>query len=332
MSDNALTPFLTPHFSHSAELLDYAQGVTHQRLIWPIFEQKKLTVYLRRDDLASTHYPGNKWYKLFYNLQALVASGQKTVVSFGGAYSNHIHALAAMGKAYGLNIVGIIRGYKPSTLSPTLQDAQAWGMRLLFLGHSAYRDKDISQYQAQLIADYGDYYCIPEGGENMLGVNGCQAIAAGINHHFTGKYTVCSAIGTGTTFAGIVSAVPEQVSCIGFSVLKGDDTLTQQVKGWLDRLASQQIKPGQLKPRQSKPAQWHINNDYHHGGYAKTSPELLSFMAAMEKANKLLLEPVYSAKMLWGIDQLAQQNYWPEGSIIIAVHGGGIQGRRGFGL
>jgi 1-aminocyclopropane-1-carboxylate deaminase len=293
--------------------------VTHQKLIWSTFAQKKLSVYLRRDDLASEHYPGNKWYKLFYNLQMVMQSGKKTVLSFGGAYSNHIHALAAMGKQYGLNTVGIIRGYPPKNLSPTLQDARDWGMELLFLGHDAYRKKNLSQFSEQLKKQYGDYYCLPEGGDNLLGVKGCQAIAHGISQHFTGEYTVCCALGTGTTFAGIVSAVPEQVKCLGFSVLKGEDTLTEQVSQRLQHMGS-------------LPREWYINNDFHHGGYAKTTPELLAFMQAIEEANNLSLEPVYSAKMLWGIDQLAQQNYWAKGSTIIAVHGGGLQGRRGFTL
>lgn len=321
-------------FLCSEELTRYAIDVPHQKLIWSTFAQKKLSVYLRRDDLASEHYPGNKWYKLFYNLQMVMQSGKKTVLSFGGAYSNHIHALAAMGKQYGLNTVGIIRGYPPKKLSPTLQDARDWGMELLFLGHDAYRKKDLSQFSVQLKKQYGDYYCLPEGGDNLLGAKGCQAIAGGVSQHFSGEYTVCCALGTGTTFAGIVSAVPEQVTCLGFSVLKGEDTLTEQVSQ-------------RLQDMDSLPREWHINNDYHHGGYAKTTPELLVFMQAIEEANNLLLEPVflepmylepmylepvYSAKMLWGIDQLAQQDYWAEGSTIIAVHGGGLQGRRGFAL
>jgi len=333
MSLDPLT-FLCPE-----ELSRYAVDVPHQKLVWPTFAQKKLSVYLRRDDVASEHYPGNKWYKLFYNLQAVMESGQKTVLSFGGAYSNHIHALAAMGKQYGLNTIGIIRGYPPKVLSPTLQDARDWGMELLFLGHDAYRNKDLSQFSEQLKKHYGDYYCLPEGGDNVLGAKGCQAIVHGISQHFTGEYTVCCALGTGTTFAGIVSAVPEQVKCVGFSVLKGEDTLTEQVR---QRLQDMNLESRGLEGKGGLPRDWHINNDYHHGGYAKTTPELLAFMRAIEEANNaplepvslepLSLEPVYSAKMLWGIDQLAQQDYWKEGSTIVAVHGGGLQGRRGFML
>jgi len=325
---------------NSSALFQYAYGVSHQRLNWKTFDDKKISVYLRRDDVASEHYPGNKWYKLFYNLQFILAAGHKTVVSFGGAYSNHIHALAAMGRQYGLNTVGVIRGYKPKTLSPTLQDAEACGMRLLFLEHSAYRNKDLSPFSDLLAAEYGGaagavmrgecserreieknpgYYCLPEGGDNLLGVHGCQAIGQAIQQHFSGDYTVCCAAGTGTTLAGIISAMPEHINCLGFSALKGKDTLSAHITQRLRELSCSQQR-------------WQIINDYHHGGYAKTTPELLQFMVSIEAANNMLLEPVYGAKMLWGIDQLAQADYWPQGSTVIAVHGGGVQGRRGFNL
>ncbi|MGS2718703.1 1-aminocyclopropane-1-carboxylate deaminase/D-cysteine desulfhydrase [Eionea flava] len=316
-------PF-TPSDDSTQPLTAYANGVPHQRLHWQTFDDKKLKVYLRRDDIASDHYPGNKWYKLFYNLQTMINKGHHTVVSFGGAYSNHIHALAALGQQYDINTVGIIRGYPPlsDALSPTLQDAKAWGMCLRFLGYGDYRNKDLRQYQEWLDAEYGEYYCLPEGGDNLLGAQGCQAIGASVNRYCqqtlgVNDYTLCAAMGTGTTFAGIVSSLPTTVSCLGFSSLKGEDTLSAHIAQRLLELNSSH-------------SNWQVLNEYHHGGYAKTTPELLRFMLAMESANDLLLEPVYSAKMLWGIDQLAQADYWPEGSTIVAIHGGGLQGRRGF--
>lgn len=315
------------HFS-SQKLSQYAQSVAYQRLVWPLLDQKKITVYLRRDDLASDRYPGNKFYKLFYNLQALLSGGVSaerahTVVSFGGAYSNHIHALAQMGQAYHLATVGIIRGHRPQTLSPTLQDAESCGMRLLFLDRQHYKNKDLSPLVADL-AEYGDYYLLPEGGENLEGVKGCRAIGEAIAQSFAGDYTVCTAVGTGTTLAGIIAGLPENQSCLGFSVLKGEDQLSPKVEYWLNQL--------DLNPQGQKRQAWRIVTGHHHGGYAKTSPELLQFMATLEADNQLLLEPVYSAKMLWGIEQLALADYWPEGSTIVAVHGGGLQGRRGFSL
>jgi 1-aminocyclopropane-1-carboxylate deaminase len=304
----------SPHY-----LSHYARGVSHQRLVWPALARKKISVYLRRDDVASAHYPGNKFYKLFYNIRAVLASGHKTVVSFGGAYSNHIHALAAMGQQYGLSTVGIIRGHSPQVLSPTLQDAQACGMQLLFLDKQSYQEKNIASLKDDLLKEYGTYYLLPEGGENREGVLGCGAIGEAIQANFSGDYTVCCAVGTGTTLAGVISGLPAHTPCIGFSVLKGEDRLSDHVRQWLSAVECEHT-------------QWQIVTNFHHGGYAKTNPALLHFMQNLERANQLLLEPVYSAKMLWGIEQLALQDFWPEGSTVVAVHGGGIQGRRGFGL
>jgi 1-aminocyclopropane-1-carboxylate deaminase len=304
------------------QLASYARGVNHQRLVWPALDDKKIAVYLRRDDLASDHYPGNKFYKLFYNIKTILDAGHRTVVSFGGAYSNHIHALAAMGQQYGLSTVGIIRGHQPTSLSPTLQDAVDCGMRLFFLDKKAYQQKDISPLISVLEKDYGTYYMLPEGGENKAGVLGCQAIGRAIETEFSASvkpFTVCCAVGTGTTLAGIVSGLSAERKCIGFSVLKGEDSLSHSVKQWLQEM-------------QCSHQQWQIINDYHHGGYAKVNPILLQFMATVERANGLLLEPVYSAKMLWGIEQLALADFWPAGSQLVVVHGGGLQGRRGFAL
>lgn len=297
----------------------YADAVEHQQLVWPALDKYGVEVYLRRDDSASEHYPGNKFYKLFFNLRSVLASNMSTVVSFGGAYSNHIHALAMMGKQYQLATVGVIRGHRPAILSPTLQDAQACGMELLFLGYEAYKKKDLGEYGEYLHQKYGEYFLLPEGGETLLGVEGCKAIGASIARRFSGDYSVCTALGTGTTMSGIVAGLPSDKRCIGFSVLKGEDRLTASIQAWLSELGCSR-------------QQWQVITGFHHGGYAKVSAELLAFMTDLEARNNVLLEPVYSAKMLWGIGQLAQQGFWPKGSQIIAVHGGGLQGRRGFGL
>ena len=298
-------------------LANYADQVSYQRLHWSTLDKKHISVYLRRDDLVSSHYPGNKFYKLFYNLKEITEQQVSSVVSFGGAYSNHIHALAAMGKEYGLSTVGVIRGHRPKRLSPTLEDAQKYGMRLLFLNKKNYKEKDLSVWQELLKQEYGNYYLLPEGGENLQGVLGCQEIGRAIARNFTGDYTVCCAVGTGTTLSGIISGLPEYIPCLGFSALKGDDTLSDVVNTYLQKL-------------QCSHNQWQILNNCHHGGYAKVSPELMSFMKQLEEDNQLLLEPVYTAKMLWGIEQLALEGFFKENSKIIAVHGGGLQGRRGF--
>ena len=305
-------------------LRDYAHQVEYQTLSWPEMDKHELTVYLRRDDLASTIYPGNKFYKLFYYLQDFHYQCQQKklkpqkipLVSFGGAFSNHIHALAALGHHYKLPTIGIIRGHRPKELSPTLKDAQSWGMHLLFLNKKEYKKNNISQIEPMLHELYEDHYLIPEGGDGKLGALGCQALGEAIANHFDGEYTVCCPLGTGTSFSGIVSGLPKDVQCLGVNVLKGHPNFAQQIAVRLDGVYRS----------------WKIIEGYHHGGYAKVTSELLHFMKQLETANHLLLEPVYTGKMLWAIEQLARQHFWPKGSRIVAIHTGGVQGRRGFNL
>ncbi len=305
------------------KLTEYARQVKHQRLCWPELDRRNIQAFLRRDDLASSHYPGNKFYKLFYNLAEVINLGHRQVVTFGGAYSNHIHALAIMGKQYNIATVGIIRGHKPEYLSPTLKDAQANGMQLIFLEKQRYKVKELSTIENQWSKKVGDYYLLPEGGDNEKGILGCEAIGHAITEHFVLEThpndVVCCAVGTGTTMTGIINALPNHTPCLGFSALKGEDTLSANINV-------------QLKKRSCHNQHWQVISDYHHGGYAKVTPELLNFMRQLEVDNNLLLEPVYSAKMLWGIEDLAKQGFWPSGTRLIIVHGGGVQGRRGFGL
>lgn len=302
-------------------LAEYASQVTYQRLQWPALSQRDVHVYLRRDDLASEFYPGNKFYKLYYHLQQFYQQRKTALVSFGGAFSNHIHALAALGKHCNIPVVGIIRGPEPKNLSPTLQDAVDWGMQLVFVSREDYRAKRIDYLDSSLRERVGDYYLIPEGGESIEGVRGCQVLGQAIAddcERFEWKQPiVCCAAGTGTTLAGIAAGLPQSIPCIGFSVLKGKDTITPMIRAYLDRLGCRHD-------------QWQFINDYHCGGYAKAPAFLLEFMQALEGQNQLLLEPVYSAKMLWGIQQMADNGCFASGTQIIAIHGGGVQGRRGF--
>lgn len=241
-------------------------------------------------------------------------------MSFGGAYSNHIYALAASCKALGLNSVGIIRGHKPKILSPTLSDACNWGMKVHFLNKKDYGRKDIHSLLPILKEMEGQYCLIPEGGENLAGVRGCIAIAQTTAAQLPAQsFTLCSAVGTGSTVAGLIAGSPKQVDCLGISVLKGEDQLSNKVDKWLKVLGRSE-------------SSWAIETGFHHGGYAKTSPELISFMEAFEQRNQVLLDPVYTAKMLWAIEKLAQADRWSKGSRVVALHSGGLQGRRGFGL
>lgn len=261
-----------------------------------------------------------------------MALNANAIVSFGGNYSNHLYALAAMGQELGIQTVGIVRGYESAPLSPTLADAQRFGMQLYFLGKKDYRSKDISKILPILKKEYNKLYLIPEGGENLAGVRGCLAMGKAVGAQMSNicgdeEYTLCCAVGTGSTFAGLVASSPKQAKCLGISVLKGEDTLASKIEHWLSLLGIQ------------RPEQWHLYNQFHHGGYAKVTPELLAFMGELESLNNIKLEPVYTAKLLWAIKELAINDYWsdPDSSSsktinVVAIHSGGIQGRRGFSL
>jgi 1-aminocyclopropane-1-carboxylate deaminase len=302
---------------------------------WPELTELGLCVYLRRDDLISKYYGGNKFYKLYYNLLNAKQLGANTIVSFGGAYSNHLYALAALGKELNFNIIGFVRSYSSSNepfknLSPTLEDAKSWGMQLYGLNKIDYQRKDISAFLPILKGkDY--FYIIPEGGENLAGVRGCvhlglsieqqlQVLSTEQNSHLAEqKLSICCATGTGSTLAGICSSINEDSECLGFSVLKGKDQLSPKVENWLANLGVDKKN-------------WKIISGFHHGGYGRVTKELLKFMAELERLNNCLFDPVYTAKMLFGIYSLAKQGYWQPGSKIVAIHSGGIQGRRGYEL
>lgn len=312
-------------FSEDA-LLERAHQVSYQHLLWPALEQYQIKVYLRRDDLVSNYYPGNKFYKLYHSVRQALEGNYGAIVSFGGAWSNHIHALAYVGQQYQLPTVGIIRGAfyrdrKSEDLTSTLQDAVSFGMELLFLEKDAYRLKAIDQFEKHLKDQYGHYLLLPEGGATENALRGCQALGQAIGKAFkhSKNYQVCCAVGTGTTLAGLATGLPSSVPCLGFSALKGEDSLTASI----DKMMRQQ---------RCARDNWQVISDFHHGGYGKITPELIEFMEALEDLNNIRLEPVYTAKMLWGIQQLAEQAYWKPGTELVAIHTGGLQGRRGFNL
>ena len=299
-----------------------------QRVATPILNNAGVELWVRRDDLLDPEISGNKFYKLFFNLRAANEQGCSRLLSFGGAYSNHLHALAAAGNRYGFATMGVIRGERPAQLSPTLQDAEAWGMKLIFLSREDYRDKNTQELVASLRHRYGEFYLIPEGGANLAGAQGVQLLGQALEQQLKGDYTqVCIACGTGTSLAGLASGIKSSKQAVGFSVLKGEGSLGADVAAMHLQLIAEQ--PARKKAKVA--ANWHLLSGYHAGGYAKKHPEYLSrFWQVFEQTSELLLDPVYTLKLLWGIHCLAQQQYWPRGSKLVAIHTGGLQGRRGF--
>lgn len=273
-----------------------------------------ITLTIKREDLIHSHIAGNKWRKFKYNLLAARQEKQQVLLTFGGAYSNHIAAVAAAGQEFGFKTIGIIRGEELATHqghNPTLQAALNNGMQLHFISRIQYRLKSSPEFIDALQQRFGSFYLIPEGGTNALAIQGCEEILTESDKQDFDY--VCCAVGTGGTLAGIINSTNTRQQVIGFSALKGD-FVVDEVNQWLGR---PHIKTN-----------WHINTDYHFGGYAKTSPALFDFIRTFMQQTGIQLDPVYTGKMLYGVFDLVQLGYFPTNSRILAIHTGGIQGNQ----
>ncbi len=280
-----------------------------------LLQSKGVRLLVKRDDLIHPQVSGNKWRKLKYNLLAAKKEQQNTLLTFGGAFSNHIYATAAAGKIFGFKTIGLIRGERIEPLNPTLAYAEKMGMELHFISRTDYKRKDDITYQTELRTQLGDFFLIPEGGTNNNAIKGCSELVEEVNHQLPALPDFwCASCGTGGTLSGIISGLNGQQKVIGFSALKGD--FHQKDIG---QLLGEKIFPN-----------WQINTDYHFGGYAKFKPELIDFINTFKKENNIQLEPIYTGKLFYGIYDLIKNNYFPKGSSILAVHTGGLQGITGF--
>ena len=295
-------------------LQSYPTNVPLQEVKHPLAEQFGVQFMVLRTDLTHYKVSGNKWFKLKYNLDAAVKQGFDTVLTFGGAYSNHIYATAAAAKVYGLKAIGVIRGEEPKVWSDTLKFVQEAGMQLHFVSRDDYRLKTAPTFLQGLTEQFGKAYLIPEGGSNALAVKGTAEITSYINISYT---HICCAAGTGGTLAGIVASVHDQpIAVIGFPALKNGGFLKEDIAQLLKEYNGTSL-----------PESFTLQTDYHFGGYAKTTPELIAFIQAFETDFGIPLEQVYTGKMIFGILELIAQGYFKKGSTIVAVHTGGLQGR-----
>lgn len=269
-----------------------------------------------RLDKTHPEISGNKWFKLKYNLNEARALGCETLLTFGGAFSNHIYAVASAGKIFGFKTIGIIRGEAHETLNATLKHAQNCGMQLKYMDRTTYRRKNEPEVIDQLKAEFGECYVLPEGGTNILAIQGASEILNSAKESFD---YYCIPVGTGGTMAGIISSLNNTGKVLGFSALKGD-FLKEEVKMLLTDYCDNKFH------------NWSINTEYHFGGYAKSSPELIRFIKEMDTELDLLLEPIYTAKMVYGVLDLIKKGHFPQGSKVLMMHTGGLQGRAGFGL
>ncbi|OEK02756.1 1-aminocyclopropane-1-carboxylate deaminase [Roseivirga sp. 4D4] len=281
-----------------------------------LFKEKGVQVFIKREDLNHPTAPGNKWRKLKYNLEEAKRQGHDTLLTFGGAYSNHIYAVAGVGKAHGFKTIGVIRGEETLPLNDTLSYAASCGMRIHYLNRTQYRDKDSANVKQTLQYEFGDFYTIPEGGTNNLAIKGCTEIISELEEDYS---HYCLSVGTGGTICGIIQGLGGSGSILGFSSLKGS-FLTAEV----EKLNSEYVD--------TVFANWQINNDFHFGGYAKVKPELLKFTSDFESRHQILLDPVYTGKAMYGLYQLIHNGHFKSGDQILFIHTGGLQGRKGFGL
>ncbi|AVH13505.1 1-aminocyclopropane-1-carboxylate deaminase [Acinetobacter indicus] len=279
-----------------------AQQVPYQHI-----EYRHQRISIKRLDLIHPQISGNKFFKLKYNLLAARQQGFEKVLTFGGAYSNHIAATAFAAHQFGFQSLGMIRGEELAQrpFNPTLATAQQFGMQLEFISRNAYRQKDQPDFLQRLQQQYPDFYLIPEGGTNALAVQGCREILTTEDAQFD---LICCAVGTGGTLAGLIEASQQHQQLLGVSALKGD-FLTHEV--------------AQLTTKRN----WRILEDYCCGGYAKTTPELIQFIQAFEQRYNIPLEQVYTGKMLRGIFDLIDQDKIGPDQKILLIHTGGLQGR-----
>lgn len=268
-------------------------------------------ICIRKEYLNHTFVSGNKYRKLKYNLTEAKAKNLKTLLTFGGAYSNHIAAVSLAGKMADFNTIGIIRGEELAaeiSNNPTLSFAQKNGMQLRFVSREDYRSKNSKEFQEILKNKFGNFYQIPEGGTNALAVKGCEEILTKKDEVYD---YICCPVGTGGTISGIINASFPHQKILGFPALKGS-FLNQEIS----KFAHQ--------------TNWQLISNYHFGGYAKVNASLIAFMNQFKKETNIPLDPVYTGKMLFGIADLVVNGYFPEQAKILAIHTGGLQGVAGM--
>ena len=270
-----------------------------------------IQLYIRREDLIHPIVSGNKFRKLKYNLIQAKLENHTTLVTFGGAFSNHIAALAYAGKQNQFKTIGIIRGEELASevdKNPTLSFAKQCGMQFYFISREEYRKKDSVEFLQKLEQLFGSFYLVPEGGTNELAVKGCQEILQETDAIYD---FICTSVGTGGTISGIINSSSPHQKVLGFPSLKGD-FLQKDIRKFATK------------------SNWELINDYHFGGYGKVSDELVLFLNSFYSKNKVPLDPIYTGKMVFGVIDLISNDFFPNNSKILLIHTGGIQGVKGM--
>ncbi|NVJ89669.1 MAG: 1-aminocyclopropane-1-carboxylate deaminase/D-cysteine desulfhydrase [Flavobacteriaceae bacterium] len=278
-------------------------------------DKHSISLFIKREDKIHPFVSGNKFRKLKYNIFEAKTQHKNTLLTFGGAFSNHILATAVAGNLTGFKTIGVVRGEElgvdlPTTLSKnsTIKKAAEHGMEFYFVSRESYRQKSNANFIEKLRVKFGDFFLIPEGGTNALAVKGCEEILTKEDLEFN---YICSAVGTGGTISGLINAAQPHQEVLGFPALKGS-FLREEIQPFV------------------KNNNWSLIEDYHFGGYAKYTDELIRFINNFKSKTSIQLDPIYTAKMLFGILDLAVKGYFKKGSKVLAIHTGGIQGIEGF--
>ena len=283
-----------------------------QAIELPFLQHQGVTLTMKREDLLFPMLSGNKFRKLKYNLERAREMGYQTLLTFGGAYSNHLHATAAAGRHFNFRTIGLVRGeeLRGMPLNQTLAYARDNGMQLVFISREMYRKKSEPSFLDSLQEQYGPVFILPEGGTNQNAIRGCEEILTEGDREYT---HVCCPVGTGGTLAGLArSAFPGQ-QVLGYPAIRATG-LEAELSNWI---------PGD---------HWQLVNDFHFGGYGKVTRDLIEFINGFRGATGVALDPVYTGKMIFGILEGVRRNDYPDGSRILAIHTGGLQGNAGMNV
>lgn len=299
---------------------DLADTARVQEVRLPELERQGVQLSIWRLDRIDAAAPGNKLFKLAENFREARAAGHHRLLSFGGAWSNHLHALALLGAAAGFDTIGVVRGEATAAANPTLRDAANAGMRLHFIDRATYRRKHETQVLDDLRRRFGPCHIIPEGGANRAGILGCRALGEAIRALGDRPDLVVLPCATGSTLAGVVAGLDGYCETLGIAVLKGGGFLAAAVREGLAAIDAVHC------------ARWSIALDEHGGGYARVTPALLAFVDDFARRSGIPVEPVYTGKMLHALLRRVAAGQFARGTRLLALHTGGLQGARGFDI
>jgi 1-aminocyclopropane-1-carboxylate deaminase len=285
------------------------KNIATQSIRKPLHKSSRISVDVLRLDLMHPDVSGNKWFKLKYHIEAALTTGKKGIVTFGGAYSNHLVATAVACNEHGLMSAGIVRGEQTFPLNASVRQMMEAGMLLIFTGREQYKNRD--KLLNEFLKSHSDYHHVPEGGQSAEGIKGAGEILSFASGNYS--HVICP-VGTGTTVAGLVNASSDEQEIIGVCALKLADIHKNEIE---DFIRSNTVKTN-----------YKIMYNYHFGGYARKTGELLAFMNDLFINEQLPTDFVYTGKMFYAVFDLIDKDYFPENSRLLLIHTGGLQGNR----